>query len=233
MHKIYNMEFKFQGRQYSSDQGWGEAHPKYAYWFNPECINVSNGVLTLDINDTAKHGKSFGAGEAVSKKNYLYGTFEWRYKLPVGRHLWPALWLTGANTWPPEIDVIEGWTSKGFICPNRRDYKRLFSNVIVPGIFYKPEDKVLHVNIKSTAINLQPIDAVNKCRLEWYPDIISISYNDKEVFKVTDKKILEYFNQPMKVIMNNAVTEKFTVKDYDDYKKNGRPLKILSFMYHE
>ena len=31
-----------------------------------------------------------------------------------GSNLWPAIWLTNSDTWPPEIDVLEGYSnSKG------------------------------------------------------------------------------------------------------------------------
>jgi len=29
------------------------------------------------------------------------------FKAPISPGTWPAFWLTGANTWPPEIDILE------------------------------------------------------------------------------------------------------------------------------
>ena len=29
------------------------------------------------------------------------------FKAPIAPGTWPAFWLTGANTWPPEIDILE------------------------------------------------------------------------------------------------------------------------------
>ena len=226
--------FVFQGKEYNSNQGWGEFHPKYNYWYDPNCINITKSdIAVLDISDTKKHGKNFGAGQLASVDKYLYGTFEFTYLLPKGRHLWPALWLTGVNSWPPEIDIMEGWTSKGFIYSNRRDYRRLFSNIIIPGIFYKPEEEILRIGIKSTCCSLQSTNNINTCKLEWYPDIIRVSYNNKEVFKIEDKEILQYFNKPMTVVINNAVLDEFTQKDYEDYKIKGRPFTILDFTYTE
>jgi beta-glucanase (GH16 family) len=37
-----------------------------------------------------------------------HGYFEMRAKLPPGKGLWPAFWMEdSANTWPPEVDVME------------------------------------------------------------------------------------------------------------------------------
>ncbi len=47
------------------------------------------------------------------KKQFLYGRFEARAKLPVGHGLWPAFWMLGSNIstigWPKcgEIDILE------------------------------------------------------------------------------------------------------------------------------
>jgi beta-glucanase (GH16 family) len=54
------------------------------------------------------------SGRIQSRQPYLYGNFEFVARLPVGRGLWPALWL---RTPPPapmngEIDVIEGHGSR-------------------------------------------------------------------------------------------------------------------------
>ena len=231
--------FKFQGRLYNSNQGWGYFHPKHSYWYDPSCINIDNDVAVLDIRDGAYADKKYGAGQMVSKKHYLYGTFEWEYLLPKGRNLWPAIWLTAVESWPPEIDVMEGWTSRGLFKKYRSDYKRsLCFNNIVPGVFFGSSEDKKHwskasLGSKTTFSWLQPIDKVNKCRLEWTPEYIKVYYNDVLVSKLDDKEILKEFNKPMMMIMNNAVTNEFNESDYIDYKKNGRPFSILSFKYSE
>lgn len=48
-----------------------------------------------------------------AKKEFRYGNIEVRAKLPIGRGLWPAFWMLGANidqvNWPDcgEIDILE------------------------------------------------------------------------------------------------------------------------------
>jgi beta-glucanase (GH16 family) len=40
-----------------------------------------------------------------------YGYFEIEAKLPTGRNLWPAFWMWSFDSWPPEIDILEGYSS--------------------------------------------------------------------------------------------------------------------------
>lgn len=230
--------FKFQNKYYNSDQGWGLFHPEYNYWYDPSCINITKSdVAILDISNNTFDVKKFGAGQMVSKRHYLYGKFEWEYILPKGKNLWPAIWLTAVGTWPPEIDVMEGWTSRGYFNKNRSDYRKFIGfNNIVPGLVYGtyPDTKgysKASLGTKTTFSCLQPLNKVNKCTLEWYPHLIRMCYNGYMVSEITDENILKEFNIPMMVIMNNAVTKDFKESDYDDYKKNGRPFSIINFNY--
>lgn len=229
--------FNFQGRLYDSHPHWGKCHPKYNYWYDASCITISNNVAILDISENKYETKNYGAGQMISKKRYLYGTFEWEYLLPKGRNLWPAIWLTAVESWPPEIDVMEGWTSSGYFQKYRSDYRRFMGfNNIVPGLVYGTEENKKYyskasLGTKSTFSCLQRLNKTNKCKLIWTPDVIKMYYNNHLVSKITDKEILKEFNKPMRVIMNSAITEQFNESDYIDYKKNGRPFSILSFKY--
>jgi Beta-glucanase/Beta-glucan synthetase len=41
-----------------------------------------------------------------------YGYFEIRSKMPNSTGTWPAFWLTGTQSWPPEIDIYEWYGGK-------------------------------------------------------------------------------------------------------------------------
>lgn len=222
--------FKWLGKYYHSNQGWGLYHPDYNYWYDPSCIKIVDDSAILNISTIKYDDKNFGAGQMVSKKRYLYGTFEWEYILPKGNNLWPAIWLTGAESWPPEIDVMEGWSHKN------NYHKWLIFNDIMPNLHYDFDNKTYQKGSLGTYYTfrwLQSIDKVNKCKLVWTPDLIEISYNNHIIIRMTDKEILKYFNKPMLVIMNNAVTKDFTENNYKDYLNNNRPFRILSFTYEE
>ena len=42
-----------------------------------------------------------------------YGYFEIRSKSPYSDGTWPAFWLASTESWPPEIDIFEIYTSDG------------------------------------------------------------------------------------------------------------------------
>ncbi len=41
---------------------------------------------------------------------FTYGSVEWVARMPDRKGSWPALWLGAVGTWPPEIDVYEGFS---------------------------------------------------------------------------------------------------------------------------
>jgi beta-glucanase (GH16 family) len=77
---------------------------------------VQNGYLSIRADhapaniETQLAGKSYTSGLLTSYGSFsqLYGYFEMRAQLPLGRGLWPAFWLLPVDiTWPPEIDIVE------------------------------------------------------------------------------------------------------------------------------
>ena len=52
----------------------------------------------------------------AGKKEFLYGRFEVRARIPVAKGAWPAIWTLGSNMeWPScgEIDIMEYYQIKG------------------------------------------------------------------------------------------------------------------------
>lgn len=69
----------------------------------------SNVILTSDLNNVEGEPKVKSGGLfSWNFFNTKYGYFETREKLAIGGvKYWPAFWLSGTDTWPPEIDVFE------------------------------------------------------------------------------------------------------------------------------
>lgn len=95
--------------------------------------NWSNGgALTTSSFD-------YSSGWIESKKEFGYGWYEIRCKIPKGRGLWPAFWLYDENTVSKasEIDIFEFWNES--TCLGSYDPTRLSKNP--------------HFNIHSSKIN--------------------------------------------------------------------------------
>jgi len=91
-------------------------------WGNNELENYTNSIANVHIDSGYLHisalnpsGASYTSGRITTKtkKEFTYGRFEIRARLPEGKGLWPALWMLGANFssvgWPKcgEIDIME------------------------------------------------------------------------------------------------------------------------------
>ena len=112
--------------------GWGNNELEY-YTDRTENVRVDGGNLVITARKEAFLGTAAGgnAGQAFSwtsgrirtagKFSRTYGKIEFRAKLPIGKGLWPAIWMLPedqvGNPYAPwaangEIDIAEGWGSK-------------------------------------------------------------------------------------------------------------------------
>ncbi|XP_055337190.1 glucan endo-1,3-beta-glucosidase A1-like [Paramacrobiotus metropolitanus] len=143
-------------------------------------------------------GRQYTSGrvDTQNKFQFLYGEVEWRAKLPLGKGMWPALWLLHfqcppaspcPGTWPPEIDVME---FRGDI-PNKVTttvhFGRYPNNGHDGRDFWGPDFTADFHNYK----------------VIWDPNQIVWFVDGQEVFKVTDANKIPH--EPMYLIMNLAV----------------------------
>ncbi|MCY1083312.1 glycoside hydrolase family 16 protein [Archangium lansingense] len=95
--------------------GWGNEQ----WEFNtarPENASLDGaGNLLITARKESYQGRSYTSARINTRGRFehTYGRFEARIQLPVGRGIWPAFWLLGANLaevdWPEcgEIDIME------------------------------------------------------------------------------------------------------------------------------
>lgn len=94
--------------------GWGNNELEY-YTNNPKNTFVSNGNLIIEARKETIGGFNYSSGRMTTqnKKTFTFGRIDIRAKLPVGKGIWPALWMLGSNIssvgWPAcgEIDIME------------------------------------------------------------------------------------------------------------------------------
>jgi beta-glucanase (GH16 family) len=143
-------KIQWSDREWFTRERWGRIHPGKSYcWYDPECVFVDNKGylhLTTDLSPTEiKHSNgetykpNLGTGLICSVEDFSYGRFEIDAMMPSGSNKWPAFWLWGSETWPPEIDILEGYTDnrRGYLKFNRfnpMDFGtyRLIFGLIVP-----------------------------------------------------------------------------------------------------
>jgi beta-glucanase (GH16 family) len=227
--------------KYRTTQPWGNYHPNdLSQWYDPAGVSLNrtgnNSGLnlcvtnnTLDVstymvnvvleNNQAPVTIQHGVGLVTSKDVFGIGIYECNVILPVGKELWPAFWLTGSVTWPPEIDILEGATN------NTNTYGRNLTSTIHCG------------NNGTNQFGLAGnrhgyfIDTTKVIKLQcwWTKDFIKIYYNGFLATIMTNKNNMVWFNQDMMVVINTALEEvitgpvtvtPFVIQNFKFYKCN-------------
>ena len=215
--------FEWCGYYWKSDANGRTIHPDFPnWWYDESCINTTNGLLSLGIKDNPTvikywDGKTYtpryGAGFFRSVDSFGYGTFECDCLLPIGKNLWSSFWLSGHESWPPEIDICENWTrDKGSYTYNLIEWK------VETNIHYKFDNEDFKRSCGGDKIcKLRFLKDPSKVwyhyKCVWEPDKITFYYNDKKVRTEKRKNILDTFKgKTMHVIFDLWPDE--TKKDY-------------------
>ncbi len=188
-------------------------------WYDPLSVQLGRKGLELHVSERSiitDKGVTIdrGVGFLWSKFETSYGLYSWLVKLPEGNNLHPALWLTHVDTWPPEIDILEGYTD------DKGRYQSRLESAVHVGVMPNKTSKTIKHGwfIKK--------DKFLQVSCLWLKDSISIYYNNVLVRKITDPSILGYYNinPKMRVVMNNAVR-------HESDGQTKAPFIIDSFIY--
>ena len=243
---------EYFGVNWQIGRSWGNHHPDHICWNSPESIIYGKDWLGLGIDykpmdfivpdyinpdaedpeDVHKKRYPWSVGYLSSTDVFKYGYFRVDFKLPTGNHLWPAIWLSDCKTWPPEIDIVEGWTgSYNWPIFKPKSASRMyrinpFANRIFPGIHLGTNPKEQwgrsYTKFRGTYSCYLNIPGYNICELIWTPDRLIVYYNSHKVMDEADPEILKYYNnsEGMYIHLNNYVTNDFTPDDYNQMVKN-------------
>ena len=133
---VWNDEFNYTGAPDSTKWSYenGFVRNNEAQWYQPQNAFVLNGVLTIQgrnekfpnpnyEKDSRNWTRSREFAEYTSacvttlgKKEFLYGRFEVRARIPTAEGSWPAIWTLGTSmNWPNcgEIDIMEYYLIRG------------------------------------------------------------------------------------------------------------------------
>lgn len=186
-------------------------------------------IEPVDPKDATQPGrlvlKPYSCGE-VTGPGFNYGTFTWRVIMPEYPQLWPALWLSAEHSWPPEIDVVEGYTEE------RGNYIRSYLQTsLETNAHYRVGGGHKCVGAKAmcymTYKRLHRMIDTWSC--VWTPDYVKIIFNGQCIRTIRDKKLLDDLNDrhSMCPIMNMMITDKFELKDIND----NPHMDIIDFKY--
>ena len=185
--------------------GWGN-HERQLY--TKENQKVRNGKLMITAEK--KGGKYLSSRITTKgKKEFLYGRFETRAKIPVGRGIWPAFWMLGSNIsrvkWPQcgEIDILE--------------YVGREPNILFTSL-HTEDSHGNTINTKKTKIDTME-DGFHVYAAEWDKDKIEFFVDDQSVYLFNPKDKTEAvwpFKQPFYIILNLAIGGDFGGPEVDD-----------------
>lgn len=232
---------EYFGINWQIGRPWGNHHPDHNCWNAPESVVFKDNILQLgvdykpvifDVPDPNNPGQTYkkrypwSVGYVTSTDSFKYGYFRVDFKLPLGKQLWPAIWLSDQDTWPPEIDIVEGWTDQynwPIFKPKSVDriYRiNPFANRIFPSVHLGTNPKEHHMK-SYKKLNGSPtcyldVTGINVCELVWAPDRLRIYYNGRLVMDESNPEVLKYYNESngMKIHLNNYVTNNFNIDDY-------------------
>jgi beta-glucanase (GH16 family) len=181
------------------------------YVMNTDNLRVENGVLVLEARDTRPgsgecpgcRGDRFTSGRIHSKgkREFQYGRFEARVRMPAGEGYWPAFWLLGADIdqvgWPGcgELDIVENVGYRHWVAG------------AVHGPGYSAENSVAYTTTLPAG---QSSTEWHVYRLDWDADSIQWFIDDKLVhtlYRVTlSSQGQEWvFDHPFFVVLNLAL----------------------------
>lgn len=236
MSLVFSDDFnQFDSDKWHIGQFWGRFHPDLRHQYHgDDSVYVENGSLCLDIRykPSIEHHYSlpdpqeipYSVGLVVSQQSFGHGFYEFEITLPDGFYLWPAVWLTGVTTWPPEIDIIEAYSDQF------SKYKDRLETNIHYNVF--PKNQTLGALKHPVKLNQDHPIKVSCWRTK---DFIKFYYNGFLVRVVTDTEVLSWFqDQEMIIILNNAIRPE-GVGFFDSrikYNKKLHNLPISKFKIH-
>lgn len=128
---------EFEDQEVSSSK-WNKLNSGYKdhgrlHHYLPEQVSSSDGTLKLRVDDESYNSFPYRSGAVTTQglHEQLYGKFEIRAKLPVGKGLLPAIWLLPTDHSAfPEIDIVEMLGQQpnqiwhvAHIGPNKKEYQ--------------------------------------------------------------------------------------------------------------
>jgi len=225
-------KINWSGHKWITQERWGEVHKdKKLCHYDETAVNVDkDNILHLQTKYNPKNFElygekftsDFGVGLICSEEDFEYGHFEIECMLPKGNGQWPAFWMWGAESWPPEIDFFEAYSSKRGCYFKPKLFPKFSIWDIKSNVHYRANNEIGRDTAGSSGGWIgwkNPSKHYIKYECLWTPDFIEIKYNGRVVNKVTNKKILADVNsQKHRLIINNHLRWSVDKSQITDFK---------------
>ncbi|KAJ5157459.1 uncharacterized protein N7482_008559 [Penicillium canariense] len=114
---------------------WGDTHSGAAIMQSSNAVISTVGTLTLNATYTGNSDYAYVYGTVYAKQQFTVETsggldFSADFIAPVETGTWPAFWLNGVNSWPPEVDIAE-WKGTGDISFNTNTSSEVTADDVV------------------------------------------------------------------------------------------------------
>ena len=208
---------EWSGYNWLTHERWGQIHPDkpYCYYDESAVLIDQNNHLNLITHynpkyfDEIESYSTVGIGLVSCTTQFGHGYFEISAKLPTGDDLWPAFWMWAFESYPPEIDVFEGYSEKSnywnWMCKGSYNPFKLWK--VQSNVHVGTTDNIIHARAKNHCFTLKnPSKKFIKYGCLWAPDKIEIFYNGLFVRRIKKGIFLKGFeNKTLNVIINNSI----------------------------
>lgn len=209
---VWQDEFNYTGlpdaTKWSYDTGaggWGNNELQNYTASRTENARVENGNLILEARRDWYGGSEYSSARMVTKNkgDWKYGRIEVKAKVPLGKGLWPAIWMLPTDWkyggWPAsgEIDIMENFALGG-IKPHQ----------IEGNVHTKAYNHIIGTNKGAAIHNLSNIqDNYHVYAVSWYDNKIDFEVDGKLYFTFNNEGNWEAwpFDERFHLILNIAV----------------------------
>ena len=208
---VWSDEFNYKGLPDSTKWGFEKGfvrnkEPQYYTKGRLENARVAGGNLIITVIKEDYNGGKYTSASINTKGKYdfTYGRIEVRAKLPIGRGVWPAIWMLGQNRdqvgWPAcgEIDIME--------------YVGHEPNTIQANVHTLDYNHTKGTGRKGRLTFEKPYEDFHIYAVEWYPDRMDFYFDNNMFFSCKNKGegIGEWpFTAPQYLILNLALKNKW------------------------
>jgi beta-glucanase (GH16 family) len=190
---VWNEEFdRLDTIFWNFEQGFVRNHENQ--WYQKDNAYIAGGKLIIEARQEEKNNPNFNSKSkdwrnshprifytsaslhTAKKKEFLYGKFEIRAKIPIAPRAWPAIWTLGSGyPWPSngEIDIMEYYPINGIphLLANAawgkdQPYSAVWNTKKIPFTYFTSKDPAW-------------ADMYHVWRMDWDKDFIRIFLDDE------------------------------------------------------